>query len=142
MELKKVAPVTRHLALRAALPIALSFTPLMTNIVDAQGQSVVTMAAGEEKEICSGVKSAVYMFALDLVTSLAKLIRPDVPALDDTRRILTAMVIAGGSAAVHNIMVGLGFRQARTPETVMPTPPANKGWISPVSFVVTRSRDR
>lgn len=76
----------------------------------------------------------VYMFALDLVTSLAKLIRPDVPALDDTGKILTGMVIAGGSAAVNNIMVGLGFRQARTPETVMPTPPVNKGWIS-VSIV-------
>jgi hypothetical protein len=78
----------------------------------------------------------VYMFDIDLVTSLAKLISPNVSPLDNTGRILTAMVIAGGSAAVNNLMVGLGFRQQRTPEQVAPKPPANKGWIS-VSIVRT-----
>jgi hypothetical protein len=78
----------------------------------------------------------VYIFGLDLVTALAKLIRPDVPKLDGTGQILTAMVIAGGSAAVNNLMVGLGFRQVRTPETVVAKPPADKGWIS-VSIVRT-----
>jgi hypothetical protein len=72
----------------------------------------------------------VFLFNLDLVTALAKLVSPNVPALDATGRILTAMVIAGGSAAVNNLMVGLGFRQVRTPETVTPKPPADKGWIS------------
>lgn len=78
----------------------------------------------------------VYMFKIDIVTALAKLITPSVPALDHTGRILTAMVIAGGSAGVNNLMVALGVRQARTPETVTPRPPANKGWIS-VSIVRT-----
>ena len=78
----------------------------------------------------------VYLFKIDLVTSLAKLISPKVPALDDTGRILTAMVIAGGSAAVNNLMVGLGFRQQRTAETVAPKPPRDTGWIS-VSIVRT-----
>ena len=72
----------------------------------------------------------VYNFQIDLITALAKLINPNVPALDDTGRILTAMVIAGGSAGVNNLMVGLGFRQQRSPDTVAPKPPANKGWIS------------
>jgi hypothetical protein len=80
----------------------------------------------------------VYMFRLDIVTGLAKLISPAVPELDDTGKILTAMVIAGGSAAVNNLMVGLGFRQVRTPETVVAKPPADKGWIS-VSIVRTPS---
>jgi hypothetical protein len=53
----------------------------------------------------------VYMFSLELVSTLARLIRPDVQPPDHTGRILTAMVIAGGSAAVNNLMVGLGFRQ-------------------------------
>lgn len=78
----------------------------------------------------------VYVFDLDLVTALARLIRPDVPKLDGTGHILTAMVIAGGSAAVNNLMVGLGFRQVRTPDTVAAKPPADKGWIS-VSIVRT-----
>ncbi len=51
------AVMTRHLALGAALAAALSVTPLMTTVV--VGQTNVTMAAGEEKEICTGVKAAV-----------------------------------------------------------------------------------
>lgn len=72
----------------------------------------------------------VFLFNLDIVTALAKLVSLKVPDLDATGKILTAMVIAGGSAAVNNLMVGLGFRQVRTPETVTPKPPADKGWIS------------
>jgi hypothetical protein len=72
----------------------------------------------------------VFLFKIDIVTALAKLVSPNVPELDATGRILTAMVIAGGSAAVNNLMVGLGFRQVRTPETVTARPPADKGWIS------------
>jgi hypothetical protein len=76
----------------------------------------------------------VYKFRIDLISTLAKLINPTVPPLDDSGRILTAMVIAGGSSAVNNLMVGFGFRQQRTPEQMAPKPPANKGWIS-VSIV-------
>lgn len=72
----------------------------------------------------------VIMFNIDLVTALAKLVSGNVPPPDATGKILTAMVIAGGSAAVNNLLVGLGFRQVRTPETVTPKPPADKGWIS------------
>jgi hypothetical protein len=244
--------MTRHLALGTALAVALSFTPLMTMVGEGQGKSDLAFTAGEEKEICSGVKASVtpspklgdlrtvgdasgdapvlvlykardtttvvtetltctvgtqkqtlnitvspasgfgpqayseafkalfllfvlavflesalailfnwrpfvetfnsravkpvvslafalflvYKFQIDLISSLAKLINPSVPALDDSGRILTAMVIAGGSAAVNNLMVGLGFRQQRTPEQVAPKPPANKGWIS-VSIIRT-----
>ncbi len=78
----------------------------------------------------------VYMFNLDIVTSLARLVQRGVPPLDDTGRVLTAMVIAGGSAGVNNLMVALGFRQVRNPETAVPKPPPNKGWIS-VSIVRT-----
>jgi hypothetical protein len=73
-------------------------------------------------------------FDLDLVTTLSRLIRPGLATFDLTGKILTAMVIAGGSAGVNNLMVGLGFRQVRTPETAVPKPPAKQGWIS-VSIV-------
>lgn len=72
----------------------------------------------------------VYLFNIDIMTALAKLVSPNVPTLDDTGRVLSAMVIAGGSAAVNNLMVGLGFRQQRTAEQVAPKPPVDKGWIS------------
>jgi hypothetical protein len=78
----------------------------------------VTITAGEEKEIIS----------------------PTTPPLDAAGSILTAMVIAGGSAALNNLMVSLGFRQLRTPETVTPKPPLNKGWIS-VSVIRTSATE-
>jgi len=78
----------------------------------------------------------VFQFKLDIVTGLAKLVSSEVPPLDWTGKILTAMVLAGGSAAVNNLMVSLGFRQVRTPENATPKPPAQKGWVS-VSIVRT-----
>jgi hypothetical protein len=184
--------MTRPFALATALALTLSFTPLMTNVVDGQGQAGVTTIAGDDNDTRNPVSgfsteaypeafkalfllfvlaivlemalailfnwrpfvetfnsravkpvvslafatALVYMFQIDLVTSLAKLISPNVSPLDDTGRILTAMVIAGGSAGVNNLMVGLGFRQQRTPEQVAPKPPADTGWIS-VSVVRT-----
>ena len=78
----------------------------------------------------------VFKFNLDIVSGLAKIISPTTLPLDAAGPILTAMVVAGGSAAVNNLMVTLGFRQVRTPETVTPKPPLNKGWIS-VSVIKT-----
>src|SRR5262252_7366239 len=40
------------------------------------------------------------------------------------------MVLAGGSAAVNNVLVGLGFRQRRSPEALTPKPPPDKAWIA------------
>ena len=99
---------------------------------------VETFNSRAVKPVVSFVVSlaVVYMFDLDLMTTLAKLIQPNVPPLDNAGHVLTAMVIAGGSAAVNNLMVGLGVRQARTAETVVPKPPPDKGWIS-VSIVRT-----
>lgn len=113
--------------LESALAILFNWRPFVETFNSRAVKPVVSMAFS---------LLLVYMFKIDLVTSLAKLISPNVPALDNTGRILTAMVIAGGSAGVNNLMVALGFRQARTPETVAPAPPANKGWIS-VSIVRT-----
>ena len=115
------------IVLESALAILFNWRPFVETFNSRAVKPLVSLAFA---------LALVYMFQIDLVTSLAKLISPNVPALDNTGRNLTAMVIAGGSAAVNNLMVGLGFRQQRTPETVAPTPPANKGWIS-VSIVRT-----
>lgn len=113
--------------LESALAILFNWRPFVETFNARAVRPVVSLAFA---------LAFVYMFGLDLVTALARLIRPDVSKLEGTGKFLTAMVIAGGSAAVNNLMVGLGFRQVRTPETVILKPPADKGWIS-VSIVRT-----
>jgi len=107
--------------LESALAILFNWRPFVETFNSRAVKPVVSLAVAW---------FLVAQFGIDLVTSLAKLITPNVPPLDATGRLLTAMVIAGGSAGVNNLMVGLGFRQPRTAETVAPKPPANKGWIS------------
>jgi len=69
-------------------------------------------------------------FNLDLMTSIvnsatnASLV-PGLPG-----QVLTALVLAGGSAGVNNLLVALGFRQKRTPETATPKPPPTQAWIA------------
>ena len=44
--------------------------------------------------------------------------------------VLTALVLAGGSAGVNKLMVALGVRDNRTAETVVARPPKNMAWVS------------
>lgn len=44
--------------------------------------------------------------------------------------LITALIVAGGSAAVNNILVALGFRSVVTPAQLAPKPPRTEGWIS------------
>jgi hypothetical protein len=99
---------------------------------------VETFNARAVRPVVSFIVSLIVVFTwkLDIVTGLGNLISARVPELDWTGKILTAMVIAGGSAAINNLLVTLGFRQVRTPENSTPKPPLGKGWIS-VSIVRT-----
>src|SRR5262249_27377335 len=81
--------------LESALPILYNWRPFVENLNARAGRPVVSLAFA---------LAFVHWFRLDLVTSLATLIRPDVTNLHGTGQILTAMVIAGGSAAVNNLM--------------------------------------
>ena len=45
-------------------------------------------------------------------------------------RIIEAMIIAGGSAGVYNLLVALGIRSARRREQVVPEPKSDEAWIS------------
>jgi hypothetical protein len=72
----------------------------------------------------------VEIFRLDLVTTIVNASDSGMRLPGTAGRVLTAMVLAGGSAAVNNVLVGLGFRQKRAPETLTPKPPPDKGWIS------------
>lgn len=44
--------------------------------------------------------------------------------------VLTAMIIAGGSAGVNSLFVALGYRERKTPETAAPKPPPTVAWIA------------
>lgn len=44
--------------------------------------------------------------------------------------LITALIVAGGSAAVNNIFVSLGFRSVLTLAQMAPKPPRSEGWIS------------
>ena len=72
----------------------------------------------------------VRLFELDLMTKLVNVIQPANHPPNTSGQLLTALMLAGGSAAVNNVMVGLGFRQQRTPETAVPKPPPTHGWIA------------
>lgn len=113
--------------LESALAILFNWRPFVETFNARAVRPVVSLVAS---------LFLVFQFNLDIVTGLAKLISAQVPPLDETGKILTAMVLAGGSAAVNHLMVSLGFRQLRTPESTTPKPPAGKGWIS-VSIVRT-----
>jgi len=71
-------------------------------------------------------------FNLDIVTRLVNVYSEASPPFESRSvgRVLTALVIAGGSAAVNNLLVALGFRSVRTAEQVTPKPPLTDGWIS------------
>jgi hypothetical protein len=72
----------------------------------------------------------VYLFNLDIVTSLVNAATTEQFPESIAGAVLTALVIAGGSSGVNTLLVGLGYRQIRTPETVAPRPPPQKGWIA------------
>ncbi|MGO7208990.1 hypothetical protein ACCT30_49410, partial [Rhizobium ruizarguesonis] len=45
-------------------------------------------------------------------------------------QVLTALVLAGGSASVNQLFVALNLREAKTIETVTEKVPPNKAWIA------------
>ena len=71
----------------------------------------------------------VFTFNLDLVTALINAVSAKSLTANPTGLLLTALVIAGGSAGMNSLLVGLGFREVKTPETT-PKPPPTKAWIS------------
>lgn len=69
-------------------------------------------------------------FHLDLVTALVNASNPQISRpINYGGQILTALVLAGGSGGVNSMLVALGFRQVRTPET-QPRPAKDKAWIA------------
>lgn len=80
----------------------------------------------------------VLSFGLDVFGDLLTvyLAPPDKPLTDapdlssPISGIVTALILAGGSGGVHNLMVALGYRQSTRADEVNPTAPATKAWLA------------
>jgi hypothetical protein len=124
-----IAAVTRTLfllfalavVLESALAILFNWRPFVETFNSRAVKPVVSLAVSY---------FFISKFSLDLVTALVNAATSASTPVSPEGLLLTSMVVAGGSAAVNNMLVSLGVRQARTPETVTPKPPKDKAWIA------------
>lgn len=72
----------------------------------------------------------VNLLGMDVVAALANALTSTQVPISTAGQVLTAMVIAGGSAGVNTMLIALGFRSVRTPETAAPKPPPEKAWLA------------
>jgi hypothetical protein len=77
-------------------------------------------------------------FDFDAMTKLINVYAGVNQAVNLPGKIVTALILAGGSSGVNNIMISLGFRSAKPQET-QAKPPPTEAWIS-VSLVRRQSR--
>lgn len=70
-------------------------------------------------------------FDLDVLAALINAYRPPPPmASSFASSFITALILAGGSAGVHNIMSALGYRSQRPVEEVQARPERNAAWLA------------
>jgi hypothetical protein len=72
----------------------------------------------------------VSQFRLDIITGLTNIYTKQSYPSSLLGVVLTAMIVAGGSSGVNNLMQTLGFRQVRDSAAPPPKPPPSTGWIS------------
>ncbi len=73
----------------------------------------------------------VVVFNIDIVASLVDAYRPgSASASGALSKFVTALILAGGSSGVHNIMHGLGYRSDRRDDELDARPPKDKAWLA------------
>jgi hypothetical protein len=72
----------------------------------------------------------VNLLGLDIIATLTNAVNTSHLPVSIEGQVLTAMVIAGGSAGVNTMLVALGFRAVRTPEKSAPKPPPEEAWLA------------
>jgi len=74
----------------------------------------------------------VWSFDMDIVTDLVNVYSQRATPFKHGFEgyVITALILAGGSAAVNSIFVALGFRSVITHADIAPKPPQTEGWIS------------
>jgi hypothetical protein len=106
--------------LESALALLFNWRPFLA-IFDGRGvKSIISLAAS---------LVLVFTFHIDAIRSLMTDFSGAVP--DNTfSKILTAMVVAGGSSGVNNLLRAMGFRQVARADDVAPKPPPDQAWLS------------
>jgi hypothetical protein len=69
-------------------------------------------------------------FDLDIATRLVNLYSGTAKAVNLPGKFITALVLAGGSGAVNNLLTTLGFRSLLRPQQITPRPEKTEAWIS------------
>lgn len=94
---------------------------------------VQTFVRGTRTVVTFGVALALVCWSPELLLfdNLVKALYPKVKDPFGVLGILlSAMMLAGGSAGINNLLVALGFRSLRTPESITPKPEPTMAWVS------------
>lgn len=82
-----------------------------------------------------GSLGVVSHFNLDVMAALVRAYDPGLGLSNSTgssglSKLLSAMILAGGSSGINRILIALGFRSVVRPDTEKPLPEKTEGWIS------------
>jgi len=93
--------------------------------------------------------AAVSVFDINVVAALLAAYNKRPPETEVLSSLLTALILAGGSSGVHNLMVALGFRDPSRERHHTPQPPKTQAWLAirvtrknavgPITVSVTKS---
>jgi hypothetical protein len=107
--------------LESALALLFNWKPFVENLVPRAVRPLIAFFAAI---------LVVNLLGLDVVAALANALNTTKLPISTTGQVLTALVVAGGSAGVNTMLVALGFRSVKTPETAAPKPPPEKAWLA------------
>jgi hypothetical protein len=72
----------------------------------------------------------VNVFDIDVVASLISAYKAAAEPSGPVSKFITALILAGGSAGVYNIMYSLGYRTERREAELNAKPPPDKAWVA------------
>jgi hypothetical protein len=72
----------------------------------------------------------VKVFNLDILTRLVSVYTGEGHETSLPGAFITALVLAGGSSGVNNLLVALGFRSVKTAAQTVPRPPRTEAWVA------------
>ncbi len=86
---------------------------------------------GTKTLICFGVSwYFVHRFNLDIATTLVNIYRETTDPVSGPGKCITALVVAGGSSGVNNMMMALGFRSVDRTAQVNAKPKPTEAWVA------------
>ena len=74
----------------------------------------------------------VAQFHMDILNSLVGAFNDEHRKSEALSKVITAMILAGGSTAVNNVMLALGLRSLKKDDLTPPKPPPDKAWVAVV----------